>query len=301
MELFGNGYKSGTTVGGDISPDSSFGIMLTGFFSDYLIQDLFIHQFYANIYADTNGWFGRINNCWLEGSTYGLFIKHKQVIASETNISGDGIGIELFRGARDFILDSSHVYSLGKGVYIDQRSKGLYNYIFGNSQFTDCSSDSFEVYAYPGTQVEISVDNSELGQVDFNAQQYAIRTWTNGNGTITFQVDNTKFFPVANAYLDNMAGSANGTSFYFGSTDTGFVTQNTVLNIENTTATTFTFNHGLSGPANSVLCTFNVTGLTYTWTSTHNQATVTVAPVSGNLADLPASIKILAAQVQYDP
>lgn len=76
----------------------------------------------------------------------------------------------------------------------------------------------------------------------------------------------------------------------------GFVTENTILNAKNTTATTFVFNHGLASTANSVQVSFNFTGWTsWTWTSTTTQVTVTVT------GTLPAAMKILAADCKYIP
>ena len=80
----------------------------------------------------------------------------------------------------------------------------------------------------------------------------------------------------------------------------GFVTENTILKVANTTATTFVFNHGCASTVNSVQCSFNLTvAYTWTWTSTTTQVTVTVTPYSG--VTLPAVMGILSADVKYLP
>lgn len=301
MELYGNGYSSYTIQTGDVVTNSSCAIMLTGSFSDYLIENMFIHGFGVCIYADSSGWYGRVSKCWLEGSGIGIVLKHKQFIVSDSSISGDTYAMYMEAFARDVICSNNHIYSCTNGVYIDMRTAGNRDFIFGDSQFTDCQLGSFIIYDYTGCYLNISISDCEMGQRDYATQRYAITTWTSGSGDITLQVDNSKFFPVTTSYLTSLAGSTNNTHYLFGETNTGFVTENLVFNVENTTATTFVFNHGLAAAANSVLCTFNVTGLTYTWSSTTTQVTVTVAPVSGNLADLPATMKILAADVRYTP
>jgi hypothetical protein len=74
-----------------------------------------------------------------------------------------------------------------------------------------------------------------------------------------------------------------------------------ILNVANTTATTFVFDPLLSRIANSVQCQFNITGVTYTWTAILNQVTVTIDSTLANGSALPAAIKILAADVKYIP
>jgi hypothetical protein len=82
----------------------------------------------------------------------------------------------------------------------------------------------------------------------------------------------------------------------YGCTINNKLMENIVLNVANTTATTFVFNHGLASTANSVQVSFNFTGWTsWTWTSTTTQVTVTIT------GTLPAAMKILAADVKYIP
>ncbi len=76
----------------------------------------------------------------------------------------------------------------------------------------------------------------------------------------------------------------------------GKKSENIILNVENTTATTFVFDHACISTVDSVQVSFNFTGWTsWTWTSTTTQVTVTVA------GTLPAAMKILAADVRYIP
>ena|GEM_PF-4785004 len=80
----------------------------------------------------------------------------------------------------------------------------------------------------------------------------------------------------------------------------GFVTENTILNIANTTETTFVFNHGLADKPTSVQCSFDLAvGYTWTWSSTTNQVMVTITPNTN--VTLPATYHILSAYVQFTP
>ncbi len=81
----------------------------------------------------------------------------------------------------------------------------------------------------------------------------------------------------------------------------GFITEATIQNIVNSTATTLVFNHDLYAAAESVQCTFNVTGITYTWTSNSTAVTVTVDPTLADGTALPAAYKIIAADVKFVP
>ncbi len=74
----------------------------------------------------------------------------------------------------------------------------------------------------------------------------------------------------------------------------GFVTENSVSGA-NTTATTAVINHGLASTATYVWCSFNTSAiLSYTWTSTTTQITITVT------GTLPASWTVYA-KVEYVP
>ena len=83
----------------------------------------------------------------------------------------------------------------------------------------------------------------------------------------------------------------------------GYVTENILFSISNTTATTFVFNTGLASTANSVFCTFDSTTAcaikSYSWTSTTTQVTVTVYVEEG--LSLPAEMTILAVELRYIP
>lgn len=222
IELYGNGHTTGGQTAGDIT-SGTFGIKLTNSFSDYLIENCFIHGFYCNIYGDTNGWYGRITNCWLEGSTFGGFFKHKQIIIANTNSSGNAYGFNFYGTARDVIINGCHIYkNTGGSLYIEHRAAGTRRYIVEASQLTDDVA-GIKIYAYTGANVKISINNCEIGRVDYTTQNYALESWTDGTGTIVWQVDNTKFFTVGTAYLNTLAGT--GHSFKFGCTNTGYVTE----------------------------------------------------------------------------
>jgi hypothetical protein len=76
----------------------------------------------------------------------------------------------------------------------------------------------------------------------------------------------------------------------------GFATEITILNVANTTATTFVFNHNLAGTPVQVTPSFNFTGWTsWTWTATTSQVTITIA------GTLPSHMQILAIDCKYIP
>jgi len=280
IELYGNGHTTGGQTAGDIT-SGTFGIKLTNSFSDYLIENCFIHGFYCNIYADTNGWYGRISKCWLEASTFGGFFKHKQIIISDTNVSGNNNGLNFFGSARDIIISSCHIYQqTGYGLYIEHRSAGTFHYIIDSCHLTDAASGNI-AYAYTGATINISVSNCEVGQVDYATQNYAFQSWTNGSGTLAWQIGMTKFFTVNTAYFNVVAGT--GETYVFGGGNTGYITENggftTILN----TTTSIVINHGLSYTPTTANTAWTVTylenptndpGSCYVDTFTSTQATI---------------------------
>jgi parallel beta-helix repeat protein len=75
----------------------------------------------------------------------------------------------------------------------------------------------------------------------------------------------------------------------------GFVTENNVT-VNNSTATTFVFNHGLAGKATGCWCSFDTPQIVgYTWVSSATQVTVTVIG-----SDLPSTTTCYA-NVVYNP
>jgi parallel beta-helix repeat protein len=101
-------------------------------------------------------------------------------------------------------------------------------------------------------------------------------------------------------FRNNSAPLSNSATGTVVKSNPGFITENTVLNMANSTATTFVFNHGLAASANSVQCSFDLTiQYSWTWTSTSTQVTVTVTPAAGQT--LPATYHILSAELHYIP
>lgn len=153
-------------------------------------------------------------------------------------------------------------------------------------------------------------DNIVVGNRMYNNLYQGIESGSNINyNVITNNIIKGSYWgiylPATNTYNlitdNNVAENSVGAISISGSTNKvsgniGFVTENTVLNVANTTATTFVFNHGLASTANSVNVQFNFTGWTsWTWTSTTTQVTVTVT------GTLPQNMSILAADVKYIP
>ena len=125
-------------------------------------------------------------------------------------------------------------------------------------------------------------------------QTYGIREWNDG-GTVNSTTISTCTF----SGNPTIVSVATGSHPIF-DCNIGFVTENTILNVANTTATTFVFNHGCASTVNSVQCSFDLTiGFTWTWTSTTTQVTVTVTPHAG--VTLPATMHILSADEKYIP
>jgi hypothetical protein len=152
------------------------------------------------------------------------------------------------------------------------------------------TAGTYTCYAY-GLRIESGCDNSTFVENYFenlgsSNNTYGIRDSAGKYNLYAF--NNLRSCTTAM----NLAGATSPIVFK----NVGFVTENTVLNAANTTATTFVFNHALASTANSVQVSFNFTGWTsWTWTSTTTQVTVTIT------GTLPAAMSILAADVKYIP
>lgn len=82
-----------------------------------------------------------------------------------------------------------------------------------------------------------------------------------------------------------------------------YVTETTILNIKNTTSTTFVYEHGCAGAPDSVLCQFNaVTSAEIKGYSTSNNAThTTVTVYAEDGKTLPATMTITSAKHEFIP
>jgi len=176
---------------------------------------------------------------------------------------------------------------IGTGATSGLIIRGDNNLIQGNT-ITGCSSYGIIEYSHSNNRI---LDNRV-----YNNTPYDIRLLTSVNCTCMF--NDVSGSTAATKISRDTGGSGNIIKY-----NTGFVTENTVLNIANTTATTFAFNHGLASTANSVICSFDsataqaIQG--YTWSSTTTQVTVTVYVASGQT--LPATMTILSADEKYIP
>jgi hypothetical protein len=282
MELFGNGFSQYTINSGVIQTNCSAGIMLTGVSSDYLIENMFIHGFGVCIYADSSSWYGRISKCWLEASGIGLYFEHKQMILSDSNISGCTYGIYASSSATDLLASNTHIYKISNsGFYVDKRTSGASGFNFNNIDFTDNVESGISAYSYLG-QVNITVVGCNFGFQDATTQKRGIAVWTTGKGQITTQVVASRFYEVNIGKLVDLAGSTDNRTWIL-SSNAGLATDNTFSGT-NTTATTAVLNHGLEGAATFVFASFNDSAITgYTWSSTATQVTITPA------GTLPAS------------
>jgi hypothetical protein len=274
IELFGNGFNLYSIAGGLVLSNCSAGIMITSASSDYLIENTFIHGFGVCIYADHNSWYGRISKCWLEASGIGLYLEHKQMILSDSNISGCTYGIYASSTATDLLASNTHIYSISNsGFYLDQRTKQNSMFNFNNIDFTDNVESGITIYKYSG-QANITVVGCNFGFQDNLTQKRGIALWTAGTGQITTQVVASKFFPVTIGKLVDLAGSTNNRTWILNA-NAGFVTENTFSGA-NTTATTAVFDHGLESAPTFVFTSFNDSAITgYTWNSTATQLTIT--------------------------
>jgi hypothetical protein len=276
MELFGNGFSQYTINSGAVQTNCSAGIMLTGISSDYLIENMFIHGFGVCIYADNSSWYGRISKCWLEASGIGLYFEHRQMILSDSNISGCTYGIYASSGATDLLASNTHIYKISNsGFYVDKRTSGTAGFNFNNIDFTDNLESGISAYSYLG-QINITIVGCNFGFQDETTQKRGIAVWTTGKGQITTQVVASRFSGVNIGKIVDLAGSTDNRTWILNS-NAGLVTDN-VFSGTNTTATTAVLDHGLEGPATFVFASFNDSAITsYTWSSTATQVTITPA------------------------
>jgi hypothetical protein len=208
MELFGNANTE-KTFDYTLYTNCSAGVMLTGSASDFLLENLFIHNFAANIYVDNGIWYGRIVKCWLENSVFGVYAEQKQLIISESNLSGLTYGLYAVNGATDILVSACHFYlNSNTGVYIEQHAAGTYTYNFGTSDFTDCTEQSFKIYAYTGVKINATIVNGNFGFQDQTTQKYAISTWTYGTAQISMQVGLSRFNDVTIEPLHDLGSSS---------------------------------------------------------------------------------------------
>jgi parallel beta-helix repeat protein len=122
---------------------------------------------------------------------------------------------------------------------------------------------------------------------DLGVQDYGIYIYANSINNV-ISANGFSGNDIAPVYV----GDSNNKIFGNG----GYVTENTILNVANTTATTFVFNHGCASTVDSVVPSFNFTGWTsWTWTSTTTQVTITVT------GTLPVAMELLAVDVKYIP
>jgi hypothetical protein len=283
MELFGNGFSLYSINKGIVPNNCSAGIMLTGHSSDYLIENMFIHGFGVCVYADSASWYGRITKCWLEASGIGLYFDHKQMILSDSNISGCTYGIYASSGATDLLASNTHIYKISNsGFYIDKRiGTGASGFNFNNIDFTDNVESGIMAYVYSG-QINITVVGCNFGFQDAATQKRGIAVWTAGTSQITTQVVASRFYAVTTGKLVDLEGSTKNRIWIL-SSNTGFVTENTFSG-SNTTATTTVLNHGLEATPTFVVASFNDSAITgYTWSSSPTQVSITP------IGTLPAS------------
>lgn len=204
--------------------------------------------------------------------------------------------------------DTPHVYHVSfveNSVELETQTSinatGGRNWVVSNNRMLDCGSSAVNTY----------------GCIKVNGSNTAVMCWPQGwrisdntlqnhfTGNMNYSVWLTGLIADFDVHDNNFANTTttfrqdglNATSYGNKFHDNnGFVTENTVLNAANTTATTFVFNHGLANTANSVQVSFNFTGWTsWTWTSTTTQVTITIT------GTLPAAMGILAADVKYIP
>jgi hypothetical protein len=259
----------------------------------------------------------------------GLHIKEAQVLHSDSNLISDsgGYGVFIGGGSSSLYFNKLYVESSGETQVFISPTESPYD--CDRISFTECEFVRGQKYglAVVGAN-NASVTNVEVtgcnivnnGQATNNTYWGMYFAGSGANATTHVRITGGY---VGNSAVDSGDAYQNGiqmmedsdyftiegvdvssawqTITYVGThnkivDNVGFVTENTVLNVANTTATTFMFNHGCASTVNSVLPSFNFTGWTsWTWTSTTTEVTITIT------GTLPAAMKILAADVKYVP
>jgi hypothetical protein len=224
---------------------------------------------YGNNATDSVHYIGGVNNdvigCQAYYSLRGIYLYQ----GSTNNVIGGKYylctaGVSIFGSGSGNQVTNARLYNNTYGVYLDASSaSNLRNTITTN-------------YIY--------------------GNDYGVFEGT-GGGTIDYnEITNNIFYENT---LDTNLEGANSRVY----ANQGFVTENTVLSVTNTTATTFVFEHGCDDAPDSVLCQFNAVTIAeikgYSATSNSTYTTVTVYAEDGKT--LPATMTIDSATLKYIP
>lgn len=181
--------------------------------------------------------------------------------SNNNTISGKYANIET--SATDYdamLIDSNSHYNTFRGIDVNQVAASTKAVILVNGNYntiTNCFARGTDVF------------------VHINA------------GTYTRVTENTGFFYSSHTYGMNYNASAASYTFMHRNFLNG-KPQETSLTGTNTTATTTVITHNLCTTPTHVLASFNQTGITYTWTATSTQITITFAALTDYT--LPASL-----------
>jgi hypothetical protein len=217
IELDGNGNSYYLINNGILQRNCSAGIMLSGLFSDYLIENAFIHGFGVSIYAGNAGWYGRISKCWLEGSGIGLYFEHIQMIVSDSNLSGLTYGIYCASYTNDLLCRNTHIFYCSRaGIFIEKHIGGEYGFNIENCDLTACQYGGLMAYAYPDVYLNVTFNGCNFGSQFGQTPKYCLSVWTTGTSQITIQAVGCRFYPVTNEPLHYLSESTENVTWVLG-------------------------------------------------------------------------------------
>jgi hypothetical protein len=247
------------------------------------------------------------NNWGQNNSTDTVVIKANNCLFERVTVTrGPRYLVSMTGGDHNVFRDSDFAYSYKGGFYIDG---GTSYAIIDSCQISDIGSGTqFTDVAgvYLGWCIGGAIINSQFHYIDsaVGATHYGYGIEELSGASTNMQYITNSGYACAQGLFATIqsTSSVQENNVYYHSDTVGAsepstgAFEHTVLNIANTTATTFVFASGTSGTPDSVNVQFNFTGWTsWTWTAVGTQVTVTIT------GTLPAAMKILAADCKYIP